>query len=60
MRNKMNLLIEEIMNAELPQKDQFLKNGLKWVVEGVCKGKKGVWELVINLDKNEIVHFLFR
>jgi hypothetical protein len=60
MRDGMNLIIEEIMEACTPEKDLSLKNGLKWVIKGSCKGGEGIWELVIDLDKYEIVHFLFK
>ena len=52
--------IKMIMEACTPVKDAFLPNGLKWVVEGFYNGTSGLWELVIDLDKNTIVHFLFR
>lgn len=66
--------IKTIMEAVTPIKDESLKNGLKWVVEGYIDLKKsgitldslskgvteGVWELVIDLDTNTIVHYLFK
>jgi hypothetical protein len=54
------LIIQEIMKSADPIKDTFLQNGLKWVVEGVYNGSKGVYELVVNVDTQTIVHFLFR
>ena len=59
IRQGMNLLIDEIMAAGIPNKDKFLANGLKWVLEGSCNSRSGVWELVIDLDKKEIVHLVF-
>jgi hypothetical protein len=59
MHEGMNLIIEEIMEACTPEKDQYLKNGLKWIAKGYFRGRDSVWELVIDLDKCEIVHFLF-
>lgn len=59
MRDGMNLIIEEIIAVGIPEKDQYLSNGLRWVANGAFRGKDGVWELVIDLDKYEVVHFLF-
>ena len=59
MREGMNLIVDEIIAAGIPQKDQFVKNGLKWLIDGSCNGKNGIWELVVDLDKNEIIHFVF-
>ena len=36
-----------------------IKGGLKWVVEGSFNGTLGRWELVYDVEKNLIVHFLF-
>ena len=60
MNDRINLLVDEIMAANIPAKDEFLKNGLKWVVRGSCNGREGTWELVIDLDKKEIIHLLFK
>ncbi len=59
-------LLQQIMKAAQPIKDASLKNGLKWVVPGSMSGNKigttiyGCWELVIDVAKNQIVHWLFR
>lgn len=53
------LLLDEIMNAASPVKDRVLSNGLRWDVEGVFRGSKGTWELVIDKSTNTIVHFNF-
>ena len=56
----LNLLLEEITEAKEPVKDKFLPNGLRWDVEGAFNGRKeGIWELVIDMDKKQIVHFNF-
>ena len=63
---KSTLLIQEIMKAAKPVADTSLKNGYKWLVNGVAimgKSKKvqqGVLELVIDASTNTIVHFLFK
>jgi hypothetical protein len=54
------LLIGEIMEAGTPIPDPGgLPNGLRWDVSGAFNGKQGIWELVIDTDKNTVVHFLF-
>ncbi|MBC1470726.1 T7SS effector LXG polymorphic toxin [Listeria seeligeri] len=53
------LLLDETMNAASPVKDSVLSNGLRWDVEGVFRGSKGTWELVIDKSTNTIVHFNF-
>jgi len=58
--NGTNLLIQEIMDSGVPVKDVSLPNGLRWDVSGSFNGRdQGVWELVIDLDTNRIVHFNF-
>lgn len=52
--------IQNIMRAGKPIADKTLKYGLKWVVKGSYNGTKGVWELVIDVSKKTIVHFLFK
>lgn len=52
-------LLDEIMNGGIPAKDSFLQNGLRWDVSGNFRGSEGVWELVVDLDTNTIVHFNF-
>ena len=55
-----SLTIREIMNAAKPKPDEYIRKGLKWVVEGGMNGKAGVWELVVDSSKKTIVHFLFK
>ncbi|WP_231197795.1 hypothetical protein [Streptococcus equi] len=53
-------LIQEIMDAEKPSVDKFLLNGLRWDVRGSFNGRsEGIWELVVDLETNRIVHFNF-
>lgn len=48
------------MDSGVPVKDVSLPNGLRWDVSGSFNGRdQGVWELVIDLDTNRIVHFNF-
>lgn len=54
-----NLLLDEIINAAPPVKDSFLNNGLRWDVQGTFRGSPGIWELVVDLETNTIVHFNF-
>lgn len=54
-----NSLVGEIMNAGTPVKDSSLKNGWRWDVPGYFRGADGIWELVVDLDTNTIVHFNF-
>ena len=51
---------QNIMKAGTPTADASLSNGLKWIVDGSYNGSVGVWELVVDVDNNRIVHFLFR
>ena len=53
-------IIKNIMQAANPVADKSLKYGLKWVVKGSYNGTKGIWELVIDVSKKRIVHFLFK
>jgi len=57
--NGTNSLVDEIMNGGTPIKDSALKNGLRWDVPGYFRGSEGIWELVVDLDTNTIVHFNF-
>lgn len=57
--NGTNLLVDEIMGAGSPVKDTVLNNGLRWDIPGSFRGSKGIWELVVDLDTNTIVHFNF-
>ena len=54
-------LIEDIMHGSNPIKDPGgLSNGWRWNTPGFANGKDGIWELVIDLDSDTIVHFLFK
>jgi hypothetical protein len=52
--------IQEIIGSAAPVKDAYLLNGLKWVVQGTYNGSKGIYDLVIDMDTQTIVHFLFK
>ncbi len=52
--------IKNIIQSATPKFDKSLKFGLKWVAKGSFNGKKGVYELVIDITKMTIVHFLFK
>jgi hypothetical protein len=55
-----NTLFDEIMQASKPTKDAVLANGLRWDTPGAFRGSDGIWELVVDLDTNKIVHFNFQ
>lgn len=48
------------MDTGIPVKDQFISNGLKWIVHGSFRGTDGFWELVVDLDTNTVIHLLFK
>lgn len=53
-----DLIIQEIIDGGFPVKDKFLPNGWRWEVNGTFNGRQeGIWELVVDLDTNQIVHF---
>lgn len=54
-----NQTIQSIIDGGTPVKDAILNNGLKWNVPGTFRGTSGTWELVVDMDSNTIVHFLF-
>lgn len=55
-----SIIMNEIMDAAKPISDpQGVTNALKWEVQGKLNGTEGVWELVIDVDKNLVLHFLF-
>ena len=55
-----DLIIQEIIYGGIPVKDKYLPNGLRWEVEGTFNGRSsGIWELVVDLDTNQVVHFNF-
>ncbi len=51
-----NLLVDEIMASATPTKDKFVKNTLKWDMPGSLNGTQGVWVLIVDLDKHEIIN----
>ena len=53
-----DLIIQEIIDGGSPVKDKFLPNAWRWEVNGTFNGRQeGIWELVVDLDTNQIVHF---
>jgi hypothetical protein len=52
-------LYDNIMKGGEPVPDKILANGSRWDVPGFMNGTEGNWELVINHDNNQVVHFLF-
>ena len=55
-----DLIIQEIIYGGIPVKDKYLPNGWRWEVEGTFNGRSsGIWELVVDLDTNQVVHFNF-
>ena len=55
-----DLIIQEIIDGGIPVKDKYLPNGWRWEVKGSFNGRSnGIWELVVDLDTNQIVHFNF-
>ena len=55
-----DLIIQEIIDGGIPVKDKYLPNGWRWEVEGSFNGRSnGIWELVADLDTNQIVYFNF-
>ncbi len=58
---KYKSVIEDIMNGSKPIKDPGgLDKGWRWDTPGSVNGEEGVWELVVDLASNMIVHFLFK
>lgn len=54
------LLAKEIMQSGSPIVDNTISGGLKWTVAGSFNGTLGTWELVYDVAKNIVVHFLFK
>jgi hypothetical protein len=49
------------MNAVNPIKDpRGIPGGLRWDVPGFMNGSAGNWELVVDVAKSRIVHFIFK
>ena len=38
---------------------QGVINALRWDIPGTLNGTKGTWELVIDVDTETVLHFLF-
>lgn len=58
---KYKSVIEDIMNGSKPIKDPGgLDKGWRWDTPGSVNGEEDVWELVVDLASNMIVHFLFK
>ncbi len=54
-------LIKKIMEAREPVSDPGgIPGGLRWDVPGSFRNSEGVWELVLDSEKNIIFHFNFR
>jgi hypothetical protein len=55
------LTILEIMQSATPIPDpQGVPNALMWIVPGAYNGSDGVWELVVDMSTNTVLHLLFR
>ena len=52
-------VMQEIMAARGPVPDTFVPGALRWDVLGTFAGKLGVWELVVNPQTQQVLHFLF-
>ncbi len=52
-------LVNTIMESDTAVPDSVLPNGLKWEVPGFFNSREGTWQLVVDMDTNTIVHFLF-
>mgnify|MGYP006905954159 CR=1 FL=1 len=54
------LIMDEIMKAGTSIPDpQGVAGGLRWDIPGYLNNTPGTWELVINVEKNQVIHFLF-
>jgi len=53
------LTIMEIISTGKSVPDQFAKGALNFRVPGSFRGSDGIWELVIDIEKNLIYHFNF-
>jgi RHS repeat-associated protein len=53
------LIIQDIITSGTPAADQFVPGALRWDVPGSFNGSEGVFQLVIDTAKNQILHFLF-
>lgn len=51
--------VNDVPAAKPISDPQGVTNALKWEVQGKLNGTEGVWELVIDVDKNLVLHFLF-
>ena len=57
--NGTTLLLKEIMESSAPVSDTILPWGFKWAIEGTFRGSTGIWELVVDISRNMVVHFNF-
>ncbi|CAN5304336.1 hypothetical protein BH09ACT5_BH09ACT5_11410 [soil metagenome] len=54
------LTIQEIINAQSPIADPGgIPGGLRWDAPGELNGSPGMWELVVDPSKGQVVHYLF-
>ncbi len=54
------LLLKEIIESGMPKVDpRGVATALRWDVAGTFRGRKGVWELVVDTKTNTILHFNF-
>lgn len=55
-----SIIMDEIMKSGTPVSDpQGVPGGLRWIVEGYFNKVHGYWELVIDTEKNMVIHFLY-
>jgi RHS repeat-associated protein len=55
------LLLRELMRSARPIRDPGgVAGALRWDVPGAFRGSPGAWELVVNPNTKEILHFLFK
>ena len=58
--NGSSMIINEIMEPGSPIADpQGVASALRWDVTGTLNGTEGTWELVIDMDTETVLHFLF-
>lgn len=57
--NGTTLLLNEIMHSTPPKIDTYVPSGLRWDVPGTFRGTPGIWELVVDVATNTVLHFNF-
>ncbi|MFT3788420.1 MAG: polymorphic toxin-type HINT domain-containing protein [Tepidisphaeraceae bacterium] len=58
---KWKLFLQELMNSGAPRPDpQGVPNALRWDVSGTFNGSNGIYELVVDVDRKLVLHYLFR